>query len=417
MNNQNLLQPYKVIDLTDDKGMIAGKILAYMGADVVKIEPPGGDICRRFGPFYHDEIYPEKSLYWLDSNVNKRGITLNLEVESGRQILLELVKQTDILIESYEPGHLESLGLGYAALSKYNPKLIMTSITPFGQEGPKSHYKTSELTRWASTGVMYCAGDPDRAPNWVGIPQARINAGIEGAFASLVALHYCNKTDEGQHIDVSIQASSLDALMDTPGMWHFEQRNYRRQGFSDFLGKGMHKYGMPCKDGYVAIYTIGGGLLASSEHLNRLREWMKNEVELPDWFMSIDFVRDFDSFAVADHFVQRVEEIIESFIKSKTKEELYTQALANKLIIAPVQDPRDVWEDKQLKARGFWCQLEHQDINDTIPYPRNFALLSESPIEVKRRAPRIGEHNEEVYLKQLGLTETHLTMLREQNVI
>jgi len=414
---EELLSPYRVLDLADEKGMLCGKILAHMGADVIKCEPPEGDPARRFGPFYKDIPHPEKSLFWFDSNVNKRGITLNLEIEDGRKVFRELVKRTDVIIESYAPGHMKSLGLGYKELSTLNPRLIMTSITPFGQEGPKAHYRTTELTRWASTGVMYCAGEPDRAPNWVTVPQARVHAGLEGTFASLVALHYRERTGKGQHIDVSIQASAIDALLDTPEIWQILGRDYMRQGIADFVTKVIQKYGLPCKDGWVAFYTLGGGLLASAEHLGRVREWMKEEGMAPEWFMKIDFVRDYGSAVIDQEFVNRVEDVLEAFVKTKTKAELYERALKHRLIIAPIQDAKEVWEDKQLEARGFWTELEHKELNDNIPYPGFPALFGETPMRLKRPAPRIGEHNEEIYMGELSIPKEKLVFLKEIGAI
>ena len=414
---EELLSPYRVLDLTDEKGMLCGKTLAHMGADVIKCEPPGGDSARSFGPFYQDIPDPEKSLFWFDSNVNKRGITLNLEIEDGKKIFRELVKRTDIVLESFTPGYMKSLGLGYDELSNLNPRLIMTSITPFGQEGPKAHYKATELTIWASTGVMYCAGDPDRAPNWITVPQARVHAGLEGVFASLVAIHHRERTGEGQHIDVSMQASAMDALLDTPEILLFLGRDYQRQGIADFVTKVIQKYGLPCKDGWVAFYTLGGGLLASAEHLGRVREWMKEEGMAPEWFVKMDFVRDYQSAVIDQELVNRVEGVLEAFVKTKTKAELYERALKDRLIIAPIQDSKEVWEDKQLEARGFWMEMEHKELNNSIPYPGFPALFSEAPMSLKRSAPRIGEHNEEIYTGELGISKEKLVLLKESGAI
>ena len=145
------LAPYRVLDLTDERGLFCGKILGDLGADVIKIEKPGGDPVRNIGPFYHDIPDPEKSLFWFAFNTNKRGITLNLEAHDGREIFKRLVKSSDFVIESFEPGYLAGLGLAYSALREINSRLIMVSITPFGQTGPYAHYKVpiSWFMRWA----------------------------------------------------------------------------------------------------------------------------------------------------------------------------------------------------------------------------------------------------------------------------
>ncbi len=134
-----LLSPYRVLDLTGQEGLLCGKILADLGADVIQVEPPGGSDARRLGPFFKDDAHPEKSLFWWAYAANKRGITLNLDSNDGRELLRRLVKEAHFLIESFPPGHMAQLGLGYADLEKINPGLVMVSITPFGQSGPYAH--------------------------------------------------------------------------------------------------------------------------------------------------------------------------------------------------------------------------------------------------------------------------------------
>ena len=179
----SLLAPYRALDLTDEKGLICGKVLADMGADVIKVEKPGGDPARRIGPFYHDDPDPEKSRSWFAFNANKRGITLDIETADGKEIFNRLVKTADLVIESFDPGYMESLGLGYPDLEKINPLIILVSITPFGQSGPyvDQGYKVNDMIAWALGGTLYITGDPDRPPNQVTFPQAYLHGGMEGA--------------------------------------------------------------------------------------------------------------------------------------------------------------------------------------------------------------------------------------------
>jgi crotonobetainyl-CoA:carnitine CoA-transferase CaiB-like acyl-CoA transferase len=160
----SLLGHYRVLDLADVKGMLCGKILADLGADVIRVEPPGGDPGRNIPPFYNDIPDPEKNLYWFGFNTNKRGITLDLETDDGRDRLKRLTESSDFVIESFPPGYMDSLGLGYSALSQSNPQIIVTSITPFGQTGPYKDYKASDIEIMAMSGLMYLCGDPDRPP-------------------------------------------------------------------------------------------------------------------------------------------------------------------------------------------------------------------------------------------------------------
>ena len=164
-----MLSPYRVLDLANEKGYYCSKLLADLGADVVKIERPGGDLSRNSGPFYHDIPDPEKSLNWFVFNRGKRGITLNIETADGQDIFKRLVKGADFVIESFAPGYVDRLGLGYLALSQVNPRIIITSITPFGQTGPYKDYKAPEIVNMAMNGILFMCGDPDRPPVQIGV--------------------------------------------------------------------------------------------------------------------------------------------------------------------------------------------------------------------------------------------------------
>jgi len=171
-----VLGPYRILDLTEGGCMVGARMLGDLGADVIKIEPAGGSPSR-IAPFYKDIPHPGKSLFWFAYNMNKRGITLDISKVDGQEIFKRLVRSTDIVMESFEPGYMNQLGLGYADLSKIKPDLVVTSIIPFGQSGPKAQYKGSDLTAWASGGYLYICGDPDRALTWVSFPQASLLAG------------------------------------------------------------------------------------------------------------------------------------------------------------------------------------------------------------------------------------------------
>jgi len=172
---RGLLSAYRVLDLTDEKGLFCAKVLADLGADVIKIEPPGGCTARRIGPFHKDIPHPEKSLFWSAYNVNKRGITLNLECEDGREIFRKLVATADVVIESFPPVYMKDLGLGYDNLCQIKSDIVFTSITPFGQDGPYCNFQVSDLTCWSMGGFAYITGDADRPPVQIGFPQAYLN--------------------------------------------------------------------------------------------------------------------------------------------------------------------------------------------------------------------------------------------------
>ena len=180
-----LLSPYRVLDLTGQGGLLCGKILADLGADVIQVEPPGGSTSRNIGPFYQDDVHPEKSLFWWSYAANKRSITLNLETADGRDLLKRLVKSAHFLIESFPPGYMDGLSLGYTGLEAINPELVMVSITPFGSDGPYARWKAPDIVGMALGGFMYLTGDSDRPPLRVSIPHFHLHGAAAGAAGAL----------------------------------------------------------------------------------------------------------------------------------------------------------------------------------------------------------------------------------------
>ncbi|MBM3246860.1 MAG: CoA transferase, partial [Candidatus Omnitrophica bacterium] len=251
--SESMLSPYRVLDLAGEKGLLCGKILGDLGADVIKVERPRGDPTRNIGPFYKDIRDPEKSLYWFAFNTSKRGITLNIEKPEGQDIFKKLVEKADVVIESFSPGYMDTLGLGYSSLSQINPRIILTSVSPFGQEGPYRDYKTSDLVSMALSGVLYITGDANRPPVRISFPVAYQFAGTEAALGTLMALYYRNITDEGQQVDISTQWSMNPAQYDVIGWWAALKKIYKRQG--PFLIRPntgiIFRQHWPCKDGYV----------------------------------------------------------------------------------------------------------------------------------------------------------------------
>ena len=254
-----LLDGCRVLDLTDEKGFLCGRVLGDLGADVIKVEPPGGTPSRNIGPFYHDIPHPEKSLYWFAYNANKRGITLDIETADGRQIFEKLAMKADLVIESFQAGRLDELGLGYHALAQVNPRIIMVSITPFGQTGPYKDYKASDIVAVAMGGEMYVTGEPDRAPLRISFPQAYLHAGVTAAVAALIAYYHCRKVGEGQHVDVSICESMLSFSGNVAAFWYMLKENLKRYGAfrAGTAGGAITRLLWPCQDGYV-MYTIMG---------------------------------------------------------------------------------------------------------------------------------------------------------------
>lgn len=417
----NALASYRVLDLAQGGCVLCGKTLGDLGADVIKVEKPGGDPTRNIGPFYKDIPDPENSLFWFAYNTSKRGITLDIETNDGQVIFKKLTETADFVIESFPPGYLDSLDLGYAALKEINPRLILTSITPFGQGGPKAAYKASDLTVWASGGMLYTMGDPDRPPSWISFPQAALHGAVEGAAGSLVAHWHRERTGRGQHVDVSLQKCAIGTLQAVPEMWEYTRYIYRRAGPRVVSGSGLKRRQFyPCKDGYVAFIILGGSIAGTAVATRALVEWTKEEGMAPDWLVSFDWRADFD---IADpqkfpqELIDRIEAAIERFFMGKTKAELYEGALKRGIILTPVSTAKDIWGDRQLRGRDFWQEVEHPELGESLVYCGAFAKLSQTPLGIQRRAPLIGEHNQEVYEKELGFSREKLVLLKQAGVI
>jgi len=410
---ESILNPYRVLDLTDDKGLFCGKLLGDLGADVIKVEKPGGDPVRNFGPFYHDEPNPERSLFWFAFNTSKRGITLDIESADGQEIFKRLVKTADFIVESFTPGYMEKLGLGYSALEDLNPGIIMVSITPFGQTGPHKDYKDPGIVTWAMSGFMASRGDADRAPVRISHhSQTFVHAGIEGALGAMLALHDRWTTGEGQHVDVSIQES---AGRGTPPIGWVLMHVRGTRGQVQVGAAGLRtRFLWQCKDGHILwFYATGqqGGRMSLP-----LIEWMKEEGMADKFLTGIDW----DTFDLTKATQETVDQMIEStenFFKAHTKAELFGGAVKRRILLYPVSTTKDIVESPQLGARKFWKELEHPELGTSITYPGPFANVIGRPLELSRRAPLIGEHNEEIYEKELGISRGQLEVLKQANVI
>ena len=404
------------MDLSDEKGLLCAKVLADLGADVIKVEPPGGCSARKIGPFYHDIPHTERSLFWFAYNANKRGITLNLKSEDGKELFKRLVATADIIVESFPPGYLKTLGLGYDDLCQIKPDLIMTSITPFGQDGPYRDFQASDLICWAMGGFAYLTGDPDRPPVQISFPQAYLNASLEAAVATMIALYYRELFGEGQHVDVSIQASVIRNMMNAPLFWEATGVNLGRAGpfrIGLSLSSGQRVI-WRCKDGEVAFFFWGGK--AGARTNRALVEYMDEEGMAPEFMKEMDR-ENFDMATATEELFNNISYYVGKFFQKHTKQELFQEAVRRKMTLYPVQNAADIAADPQLKERGFWEKLEHPELRDQLPYPRLPFILSEELAIKKRRPPLIGEHNEEIYLGELGLSPEELTRFKELGVI
>jgi crotonobetainyl-CoA:carnitine CoA-transferase CaiB-like acyl-CoA transferase len=411
-----MLKGCRALDLTNQNGYLCGKILADLGVDVIKVEPPAGDQGRITGPFWKDEPDPEKSLYWFAYNTNKRGITLNLESADGRAIFNQLAAKSDFIIEAFSPGYLDGLGLGYHGLSNIRQDIILTSITPFGQVGPYSQYQVTDIVITGMSGILYQNGSPDRAPVNMSVPQACMMAGADAAVGTMMAYYHREQTGEGQHIDVSMQQSTAWFQANAIPIWEINKAVLKRAGAAR-SGTSRDDTGQrqmwECKDGLVFFVVIGGKQGAKT--LSSLVKWMDSEGKATDFLRGVDW-DNFDMWKVTRDVIAQINGPVSAFFKTHTKAELLEGATMKNISICPLSSMENLVHDPGLKARNFWVDINHPELKANIPYPGEFIRSSAEKLSTRSRAPLIGEHNTEIY-NEIGISGEKLTALKEAGVI
>ena len=388
----------KVLDLSEDiAGSFCARLLADYGAEVLKLEPPGGAALRKMGPFFGDDPHPEKSLFFLVMNLNKKGATLNLETATGRSLLKQLTQHVDVIIETNRPGHLSQLGLGYQELSEVNPALVLTSITPFGQDGPYSQYKGEEIVSYAMGMIMSISGVQGQEPLKHGGFQAQYEGGLNSAAATAMALFMQLNTGEGQHIDVSTTECVASTMLATQSMYPFTGSTQARRRASG----SMFGHPMPCADGWIIVQTGGG---ASWE-------------DISGFFESPEMMEPrFSDPAQRSQNGEELDEIVLKNIKDRSKWELFPKAAQARMPFGLVQTPLELAECAQLESRDFYREIEHPVIGK-IKVPAVLFNLSLTPYAQCAPAPTLGQHNQEIYVDGLGYSQQDMNRLRQLNVI
>lgn len=413
-----MLSPYRVLDLTNERGLMCGLMWADLGADVIAVEPLGGSSARRIGPFWHDVVDVNTSLYWWSLSRNKRGVTLNIDTEQGRQLLRDLIPHTDVLVESFEPGAMAAMGLGYDDLAAINPKLIMVSVSPFGQTGPKAHNAATDLTVLAASHQLLLCGDEDRPPVRVAVPQAFLHAGAEGAVAALIALYERHTSGQGQWIDVSAQTASMIATQSMVLQAGWGENPLHRVSGGVKVGPIKLQFIYECLDGFISYTFLFGTAIGPATR--RMFEYMFEEggcdeaTRDKDWIAYTTLLLSGQE-PISELF--RCMQVLAAFFKTKTKAELLDAAMQRGLLIAPVATTMDAVASPHYKAREYWRAVEHKGEIGEVRYPGPFAKFSASPIEFRQPPPELGEHNDEVYTGLLGLSSDDLIALRAANVI
>lgn len=394
-SSEGPLAGIRVLDLTTERAELAGRMMADLGADVLKIEPPEGARARQLAPFDErleaprDGDHP-RSLYWAAVGAGKRSLVLDVEVSEDRDRLAELALEADVLFESYTPGYLDARGLGEAALRARNPRLIYASITPFGSEGPKASWPASELTVEAACGRMSLQGDRDRAPLPLGYPQAAFHAGAQAAADAIIALNEREISGLGQRLDTSMVEVMIWTLMN--GAQYLPATGHEPPGGGDDRAINEERAageGPPvrCADGWVnAVFppALLGQLLDAIR--DEVGDGYASEFGVPEDLIGLDadqWLADAMAGSLAPALAGAAHEVVLRFVASRTKAELFAWAAERRIRLAPINSLADVIEEPQFQARDYW-----RDVDGTV-HPGPGARLSRTPIVPTRTAPTL----------------------------
>ena len=400
------LSSLKIVEWAEGvSGPYCSKLLADLGAEVTKVEKPGGDAARSRGPFPEDIPHPEKSGTFLYLNTNKLGVTLDVSNTTGAEVFRRLVEKADILIENYPPSEVDRLGFSYATLKNVNPTLVMTSITSFGQTGPYRDYASCNLVGFHASGMAYInpsdgVADIEQDPPLMGpANQGDLVAGLTGALATMSAVFARRMTGLGQHVDVSQQEALTSMTRHQLGNYTVEQlpwlraKEARRPGVSEVYR---------CSDGLV--YLICGD--------ERMWERWVEAMGSPEWAMS----ELFQDRALRRENWDAGKALVEEWTMERSVAEVVRLAEASRVPCKAINTVGESVGSELLAGRGHFVDIQHDEAGN-IRYPGAPYKLSRTPWQARRPAPLLGEHNEEVYCGRLGFTRQDLTVMRAQGVI
>ena len=399
------LSDIRVLDFTHYiSGPYCTKLMADYGAEVLKVErPDGGDMARRSGPFPDDNPHHEKSGLFLHLNTNKRGITLNLKSAEGQKIVRQLVREVDVVVESFRPGVMARLGLDYESLRNMNSEIVMTSISNFGQSGPYRDFKGSEIAFYGMGGEMFTTGVAEREPLKMGGDVIQFQAGATAAVATMGAVFAARLQNIGQQVDVSImetQVGSIDRRMPLLIAYQYTGEVSQRQSLNSAGGYPGGFY--PCKDGYV---ELTGGRVYFPRIVKMLGEpeFLKD----PKWYQP--------GAQQDDDLKAEFEEFFYPWILSRNKQEIWMAAQDARVLSGPLNTIEDLQNDSNFIDRGAFAEIEHPKAG-TLRYPGRPFIMEKSPWAIRHPAPMLGQHNREVLI-DLGYTDDEIVSLRQQGVI
>ena len=406
----------RVLEMTGEPAQFCGKLMADLGADVIKVEPPGGQETRNIGPFLGDQAHPERSLYFWHYNTSKRGVTIDISKPGGQELFRKLAATAGLILESYPAGRLSGLGLGYQILSASNPGLIMCSVTPFGQDGPWRDYQTSDLLHLAAGGQMASSGyDEEDVPGAPPIAPGGGNAWhIASHFAYLAimaALYHRDFTGEGQHIDVSVHEACSLTTEGAIGI-------YLSTG--DVVRRHTGRHASPDQSPGIQFATKDGGWINTTRsgsnltpaRLRLLAEWMDSQGLAQDLLDE-----KYQDPALLEESGQHFSEVLQEFFASMPLVEAYEGGQERDYPWGAVRTMDEIVGDPHLEDRDFFVPVEHPELGQEFTYPGPAAIYNGSPWRIYRRAPLIGEHNDEVLGGELGLSTGELEALKKSGAI
>jgi crotonobetainyl-CoA:carnitine CoA-transferase CaiB-like acyl-CoA transferase len=381
----------------------ATKLMADLGADVIKVEPPrGGDRARARGPFPGGTPHPEKSGMFLYLNTNKRGITLDLAHPRGREVLTKLAADADLLVHNFPPPEMAGRGMDFDALSQRNPRLVMTSITPFGLRGPYRDYQATDLTLWNAGGLAYLngggPGSDDMPPLKPFGLQAEFQGGLNGAVAALGALFARLQSQQGQHVVISMQESAA-AILELA----FEFLPYMGLVASRLGWKPIQPLDfLECRDGWIFLCCVEESQWQTFVGLMGNPEWASMEI----FANRIARAQNWDALKL----------LLQEWAKDQSVEEVYRAGQAQRVPLAPVSTMADLLASDHMKARGFFATIDHPEAG-SLRCPGAPYQFSATPWTIRRPAPLLGQHNTEVYVREMGLGSAALAALHQDGVV
>ncbi|MBW2244490.1 MAG: CoA transferase [Deltaproteobacteria bacterium] len=419
------LEGIRILEIASERGVLAGKLLADMGADVVTIEPPRGSAMRSYAPFVDDRPDPEKSLYWWHYNTSKRGVTLDLESPRGRELFLRLVASADAVLECEDPGQMARLGLDYPDLAEVKSDVIVVSLTPFGRDTAKPDAQVTDLTVLAAGGPVWSCGYDDHSiPPVRGGGNQGFQTGAHYAVLSLLtALLHRGISGEGQHIDVSLHAAANATTEMASYCWLVAQDEVQRQTGRHAMAMITMPTQSQCADGR---YVTTGIPPRWPHEFSALHAWLVRlglVDQLPEAiFLEQAAEKEFIDFSLLgqDDEVNAImgagRDALLLIARNVSAHDFFIGAQECGLSAGAVYAPEEVIEDPHFKERGFPVRVEHPEIGRTITYPGAPYRFNGSPWRISRRAPTLGEHNDEV-LGELGVTSDERAKLRADGIV